>query len=753
MLLVEDNPGDARLILGMLREVSDEFDLHRVDDVEAALERLAGAAIDCVLLNLDLRDSQGADTIVRTRRGARTEPIIAISGRDDEDLALEAIRSGAQDYVVKGRIEGQGLARVIRHAIERQRMEVQLRWLTLAVDQSPASVFITDPQGTIRYVNSKFTEITGYTAAEVVGKTPRILKSGLTPPEYYKQLWATIVGGRTWRSEIQNRRKGGELYWDSVVVSPIRDTRGDIVHFLAVQEDITERKEREQTIRTSEERLRTLFETVNLIVLGIDADGRVNYVNPYMLQLTGYTSEETVGRDYFERFIPVAQRPEITRAVQELRDTGKHAHYQNAIRTKAGAERVISWHSIVLRDPLGHPTGTLSIGEDITEHAKLEQQYRQAQKMEAVGRLAGGVAHDFNNLLTAIFGYTDLLAEDLGPDHPGHPDLQEIRTAATRASALTRQLLAFSRQQVLQPVVLNLNDVVADIQKMLHRLLGEDIDLQASLTNDLGNVRADPGQIEQVIMNLAVNARDAMPTGGKLTIETANVDLAEQYATTHPPVVPGSFVMLAVSDTGTGMDEATKAKAFEPFFTTKEPGQGTGLGLATVYGIVKQSGGYIWLYSEPGKGAAFKIYLPRVDELATPAVRPAARAGGVAGTETVLVAEDDDLLRPLASELLRKLGYHVLEARDSAEALKAARGHPGEIHLIVSDVVMPGGGGFELAKQIRAERPTMRVLFMSGYTDEAVVRHGLLERGLNYLQKPFTPAVLTRRVREVLDAK
>jgi len=753
VLLVEDNPGDARLILGMLREVSDEFDLHRVDDVEAALERLAGAAIDCVLLNLDLRDSQGADTIVRTRRGARTEPIIAISGRDDEDLALEAIRSGAQDYVVKGRIEGQGLARVIRHAIERQRMEVQLRWLTLAVDQSPASVFITDPQGTIRYVNSKFTEITGYTAAEVVGKTPRILKSGLTPPEYYKQLWATIVGGRTWRSEIQNRRKGGELYWDSVVVSPIRDTRGDIVHFLAVQEDITERKEREQTIRTSEERLRTLFETVNLIVLGIDADGRVNYVNPYMLQLTGYTSEETVGRDYFERFIPVAQRPEITRAVQELRDTGKHAHYQNAIRTKAGAERVISWHSIVLRDPLGHPTGTLSIGEDITEHAKLEQQYRQAQKMEAVGRLAGGVAHDFNNLLTAIFGYTDLLAEDLGPDHPGHPDLQEIRTAATRASALTRQLLAFSRQQVLQPVVLNLNDVVADIQKMLHRLLGEDIDLQASLTNDLGNVRADPGQIEQVIMNLAVNARDAMPTGGKLTIETANVDLAEQYATTHPPVVPGSFVMLAVSDTGTGMDEATKAKAFEPFFTTKEPGQGTGLGLATVYGIVKQSGGYIWLYSEPGKGAAFKIYLPRVDELATPAVRPAARAGGVAGTETVLVAEDDDLLRPLACELLRKLGYHVLEARDSAEALKAARGHPGEIHLIVSDVVMPGGGGFELAKQIRAERPTMRVLFMSGYTDEAVVRHGLLERGLNYLQKPFTPAVLTRRVREVLDAK
>ncbi len=753
VLLVENNPGDARVILDMLRDVSDQFHLHRVDDLEAALQQLEGASVDVILLDLELAGSQGLDTLERTRRGAGTQPIIVLSGLDDEAMALEAIRSGAQDYVVKGRIEGRGLARVIRQAIERQRIEVQLRWLTLAVDQSPASVFITDPQGTIQYVNQRFSAITGYSAAEAIGKTPRILKSGLTPPAYYAALWKTIQSGETWRSEIQNRRKGGELYWDSVVVSPIRDARGEITHFLAVQEDITERKEREQTIRTSEERLRTLFETVNLIVLGLDASGRVNYVNPYFLQLTGHTREEAFGSDYFEQFLPKSQTERLREAFRELKAAHAHAHYQNPIVTKAGEERMISWHNIVVRDTQGLPTGTLSIGEDITEHQRLETQFRQAQKMEAVGRLAGGVAHDFNNLLTAIFGYADLLAEELPPDHPGREDLQEIRTAATRASALTRQLLAFSRQQVLQPIVLNLNDVVENIEKMLHRLLGEDVALEAHLAADLGNVKADPGQVEQVIMNLAVNARDAMPTGGKLTIETANTDLGEGYAEQHQAVVPGPYVMLAVSDTGNGMDETVKAKIFEPFFTTKEAGKGTGLGLATVYGIVKQSGGYIWLYSEPGQGATFKIYLPLVDAPRDAPVQAPALAGTVAGTETVLVSEDDALVLPLATELLTKLGYRVLAARHSTEALAVAHGHQGDIHLLVSDVVMPGGGGFQLAQQLLAERPGMKVLYMSGYTDEAVVRHGLLARGTNFLQKPFTPAVLARKVREVLDAK
>jgi signal transduction histidine kinase/CheY-like chemotaxis protein len=388
---------------------------------------------------------------------------------------------------------------------------------------------------------------------------------------------------------------------------------------------------------------------------------------------------------------------------------------------------------------------------DISERNQLEQQLRQAQKMEAVGRLAGGIAHDFNNLLTAIFGYADLLAEDLPPGSPAQADVKEIRTAANRASALTRQLLAFSRQQVLQPVVLNVNEVVRDLENMLQRVLGEDVELEAHFAADLGNARADPGQLEQVILNLAVNARDAMPTGGKLTIETANVDLDEHYAQTHRPVVPGRYVMIAVSDTGIGMDAATQARMFEPFFTTKEPGKGTGLGLATAYGIVKQSGGYIWVYSEVGGGATFKIYLPRVDAPADVVAAPP-ELGTVAGIETVLLAEDDPLLLPLARDVLKRLGYTVLEARTPADAVAVAQAHAGIIHLLISDVVMPGESGLQLARRLLEVRPNLRVLYISGYSDEAVVRHGLLDPGTTFLQKPFTPAALARKVRELLDA-
>jgi nitrogen-specific signal transduction histidine kinase/CheY-like chemotaxis protein len=392
------------------------------------------------------------------------------------------------------------------------------------------------------------------------------------------------------------------------------------------------------------------------------------------------------------------------------------------------------------------------VARDITERLQLETQLRQAQKMEAVGRLAGGVAHDFNNVLTAIFGYADLLADELPADSAARRDLEEMRTAATRAASLTRQLLAFSRQQVLQPVVLNLNDVVENIHNMLGRLIGEDVELETALAGDLGNARADPGQIEQVILNLAVNARDAMPTGGKLTIETANVELDEHYATHHQPVVPGRYVMLAVTDSGIGMDDGTKARIFEPFFTTKEKGKGTGLGLATVYGIVKQSGGYIWAYSEPSHGSTFKTYFPRVDQ-PVGSVPPAREVGAsLAGTETILLAEDDELLRPLARDVLRKLGYQVLDARNAHEALAVAARHDGPVHLLISDVVMPGESGLQLARQLLASRPQLRVLYTSGYTDDAVVRHGLLDPGLNYLQKPFTTAVLARRVRDVLDA-
>ncbi len=387
------------------------------------------------------------------------------------------------------------------------------------------------------------------------------------------------------------------------------------------------------------------------------------------------------------------------------------------------------------------------------EHRRLEKQFLQSQKMEAVGQLAGGIAHDFNNLLTIIAGYSQLILDRLPPGDGVREKVEEIKNAGDRAAALTHQLLAFSRRQVLQPQVVDLNQVVANLDKMLQRLIGEDIDLVSLCPPGVGRVKVDPGQIEQVILNLAVNARDAMPQGGKLTIETANIELDESYASTHMAVKPGPYVMLAVSDTGHGMDPETQSHIFEPFFTTKEQGKGTGLGLSTVYGIVKQSGGNIWVYSEPGKGATFKIYLPRVEEAPQPKTeveRPAAR---LLGTETILLVEDEAAVRLLVRGTLEQSGYSVLDAGSGAEALVMANERTQPIHLLVTDVVMPGMSGREVAEHVTLAHPETKVLFMSGYTDDAVVRHGALESSAAFVQKPFTPDSLLRKVREVLDLR
>ncbi len=486
------------------------------------------------------------------------------------------------------------------------------------------------------------------------------------------------------------------------------------------------------------------------IIFALSPEGTIASLNPAFETITGLRREEWVGQP-FERLVHPEDLPLALELLGRVVRGELRPASQFRVRTAKGDYRVGEF-SATPQLHEGRLVGILGIGRDVTERVQLEQQLRQAQKMEAVGRLAGGIAHDFNNILTAITGYADLLLEDLGATDPRRQDADEIHKAADRAAGLTRQLLAFSRQQVLQPTVLEVNKLVSDLEKMLRRLLGEDVELGTRLAPTTGRVKADPGQLEQVIMNLAVNARDAMPNGGKLTLETGNVDLDGAYAADHYPARAGPFVMLAVSDTGIGMSEETQVHMFEPFFTTKEKGKGTGLGLATVYGIIKQSGGFIWVYSEVGHGTTFKLYLPRVEELAERASQPAqAPARAARGTETVLVVEDEAPVRSVARQVLERHGYTVLEAPSAEAALDIVARYSGTIHLLLTDVVMPGLNGRELANRLAGLRPDAKVIFMSGYTDDAVTRHGVLEPGSAYVQKPFTPDAIARKVREVLD--
>lgn len=517
----------------------------------------------------------------------------------------------------------------------------------------------------------------------------------------------------------------------------------------------SERKRATETVRDREELVQLLLDSTAEAIYGVDLHGNCMLANPTCARLLGYADPEQLngrnmhalihhkrpdGRSYPEEECP------IVRAMHTRQGTHvKDEVFWRADGSKFDAEYFAypMWRGKEL-------IGAVVTFLDVSHQKKLEEQLRQAQKMEAIGQLAGGVAHDFNNLLTIINGYSELLLQSTPPDDPDWEPLEEIRRAAARSASLTRQLLAFSRKQVLAPRVLDLNDVVRDTERMLRRVIGEDIHLTVTLHPQLGSVKADPGQLEQVLLNLAVNARDAMPQGGKLTIETSHVFLGEDYARSHPEVRPGRYVMLAVTDTGIGMPEEVKRRLFEPFFTTKGPGYGTGLGLAVVHGIVKQSDGTIEVYSEPGVGTSFKIYLPGVDQPATagkslPSLGPPPR-----GTETLLLVEDDVAVRALTHFALQQCGYTVLEASHGEEALRVATNHRGKIHLLVTDVVMPGMGGRVLAERLLSLHPEMRVLYVSGYTDDAVVRHGILHEEVNFLQKPFSPNALAHRVREVL---
>lgn len=513
---------------------------------------------------------------------------------------------------------------------ERRQADADRARLMTAVEQVADAIAVTDASGAIQYVNPAFSNLTGYDREEVLGQNPRILKSGRQDLAFYQALWAAITAGRNWKGTIVNKRKDGSLYVEETTISPVRNEEGEIVNFVAVKRDISER------LRMEEER------------------------------------------------------------------------------------------------------------------EKLEERVRSAQRLEAVGRLAGGVAHDFNNLLNVILGYGDLALQQLHPQDPLRANLQQMIAAGQRAAALTRQLLAFSRRQALEPKVLNLNDLIRNLEKLLGRLIGEDIALELALAQDLGRVLADPGQVEQVIMNLVVNARDAMPDGGKLLIETANVELDEAYAARHPEVEPGQYVMLAVTDTGCGMTEAIMDRIFDPFFTTKDRDKGTGLGLSTVHGIVKQSGGSIWVYSEVGRGTTFKVYLPRTEMQPQRAAAQQAEVRPSEGGEHILVVEDEGSLRELMGDMLSRLGYRVTLAANGGEALLLVE-EGLRPDLVITDVVMPHINGKQLVDRLRRTQPDLKVLYTSGYTANAIVHHGVLDPAMPFIQKPFGMQELSAQVQRALQ--
>ncbi len=626
-------------------------------------------------------------------------------------------------------------------------------------DHAPVGYHEYDKEGRITKVNRTDLEMLGYTAEELIGQPIWMLNVG--EEIVREQVLAKLAGASAPGQNLERiyKRKDGTVFPVMIQDRLTLDEKGQIVGIRCTIQDITEHKRSEEALRESEERYRTILENIEDGYYEVDLPGNFTFFNDSLCRMLGYSRDELIGMGN-DRYTDQENRKKLFQAFNSVYRTGEPVKGFDWEVIRKDGKKVYGEVSVsLIRNSTGEPVGFRGIARDITERkraekemAALQEQLTQSQKMEAVGRLAGGVAHDFNNLLTVIKGYAQLSLLDLKENNSLLENIQEIQKATERATNLTRQLLAFSRRQILDPKVLDLNSLLRDTEKMLRRMIGEDIELVSRLSEGLGRVRIDPGQFEQVILNLAVNARDAMPSGGKFTIETANAQLGEGYALTHLGLSPGHYVRLSVSDTGVGMSREVQEKAFDPFFTTKEKGKGTGLGLSTVHGIVTQSGGKIWVYSEPGHGTTFKIYFPIINgELDTLNVIKGADSSP-RGSETVLLVEDESSVRDLANRLLRQQGYRVLEAAHGEEALRLAQDSAGQkIHLLLTDVVLPQMSGKELADQLKTFRPDLKVLYMSGYTDFTVVHQGALTPGTHFLQKPFSLETLSQKVREALD--
>ena len=766
--------------------------------------------------------------------------------------------------------------------------EQQLRVQSTALDAAANAIVITDHNGLIQSVNPAFTALTGYTAQEVAGQNPRLLKSGKQDEAFYRKLWQTISSGKVWSGELINRRKDGSFYAEEMKITPLRNDQGVVTRYIAIKQDIAERKRMEETLRASQQVIegiinaipvRVFWKDKNLVYLGCNAVfardagfadpkdiiGKDDYQMGWRDQAELYRADDQhviesgCSKLLIEEpqttpegntitllsskiplrgsngeisgmigtYLDITERKQAEDALRKIKlqlvhamkladlvawtydmasglftfddtyyalhgttakleggnlmsaevftrefvhpddahvvaeeigkavaasDPDYHSQLEHRIFRRGGEIRHVIVHIAITKDAAGRTIQIQGANQDITERKRLEAQLFQSQKMETVGKLAGGVAHEFNSILTAIIGQSELLLNDLPAGSPLFKNATEINRAADRAAALTRQLLAYGRKQMLQPESLDLNQVVAGMDGMFRHLMGGDVVTHVVAAPGLRAVKADAGQVEQVIMNLAMNARDAMPNGGQLTLETANISFDKESVERYPELKAGDYVMLAVTDTGAGMSEKVKARVFEPFFTTKEVGQGSGLGLSTCYGIIKQSGGHISVYSEPGRGATFKVYLPQMAPEAKIPIQSLAAPDMPRGTETILLVEDDPALREMAATLLGRLGYKVWSAANGIEALSLKQQQGvGHIDLLFTDVVMPHMSGTELAGRMRAVYPHTRILFTSAYTENAIIHQGVLEKGVELLQKPFTPSALARKLREVLD--
>ncbi len=702
-------------------------------------ERLVAAVDECV------RHGTAYELAVRLRRADGEIRHCLVRGRAERDMSGVVVRlmGSLQDITSLKRTE--------------EALRERGALLSKAEELGRSGAWKFDVQTGVSTISENWRRLVGLTGAVVDWEELWMLLPEEERPRLRAALDRALAGIEPYNLEHDLIRKSdGERITIHSLGEVVRDAGNKPVSVFGVSQDITARKRAEAALRESEWRWRHILVETPQIGVSLDPTGRIVFANKRLLELTDYREAEVLGHDWFDLFIPEEVRA-VFRTVMQSRDTLGFSSFENEILTRAGERRLIAWSNVISKDTTGEIVDVTCLGIDVTERERAEQereklctQLAQSQKMESVGRLAGGVAHDFNNMLTAILGHAEMAAERLRADDPLRRDIEEISKAAQRSANLTRQLLAFARRQTVAPEVLHLNDVIDEMLKMLGRLIGEDINLVWQPAEGLPTVRIDPAQVDQMLVNLVVNARDAISGVGHITIETAAAECDEAYCAQHAGFTPGRYVMLAVSDDGCGMDAATQANVFEPFFTTKGVG-GTGLGLATVYGIVKQNRGFINVYSEPGEGTTFRIYLPQYSGAAVSRERAAAAAPTSRGAETILLVEDEPTILALGATMLERQGYDVLAAATPGEAIRLAEEHGGELDLLITDVVMPEMNGRDLAKRLLSLYPRLKRVFMSGYTANVVAHQGVLEEGINFLQKPFSMQSLAAKAREALD--